>query len=329
MRRLLAVIALFAVAVGATAQSKPVLKFNPDGKFKIVQFTDIHYKYGKEASKRALECINAVLDAEKPDFVIITGDLVYADSVEAAVRELTAPIVQRNVPFGIVFGNHDHQFDRTLSQTYDQIQAMSNSFMPERLNIASPDYTVEIMSGTNPGKVAHVLYCMDSHSTSKIPGTGKYDWLKLPQIEWYVDQSNMYADENDGEKVPALMFMHIPVPEYKEAADDKKNILCGQKGEKVCSPEINSGMFATILGQKDVYGIFSGHDHDNDFVADYRGILLAYGRYSGGDTVYNHLKPNGARVIELVESSPYTLRTWLRLSDGNVIHSLDLKQRPK
>lgn len=326
MRRLLFLFIAIALAMTASSQSKPVLKFNADGKFKIVQFTDIHYKYGKDASKRALECINAVLDAEKPDFVIITGDLVYADSVEAAVRELTAPIVSRSIPFGTVFGNHDHQFDRTLSQTYDQIQSMPHCVMPERLGSESPDYTVEIMSGSHPEKVAQVLYCMDSHSTSKIPGTGKYDWLKLPQTAWYVDQSNMYADENNGQKVPSLMFMHIPVPEYKEAADDKKNVLCGKKGEKVCSPEINSGMFAAILGQKDVYGILSGHDHDNDFVANYRGILLAYGRYSGGDTVYNHLKPNGARVIELTESLPYALKTWLRLSDGTVVDTLDFKR---
>ena len=44
---------------------KSELKFNKDGKFKIVQFTDVHFKYGNPASDVALERINQVLDAEQ------------------------------------------------------------------------------------------------------------------------------------------------------------------------------------------------------------------------------------------------------------------------
>ena len=46
----------------------------------------------------------------------------------------------------------------------------------------------------------------------------------------------------------------------------------------------------------DVFGVFCGHDHDNDFVTQYAGVMLGYGRYSGGKTVYNHL---GKTVQEL------------------------------
>ena len=36
---------------------KEVLKFNRDGKFKIVQFTDVHYKYDISGSyKRSIGC---------------------------------------------------------------------------------------------------------------------------------------------------------------------------------------------------------------------------------------------------------------------------------
>lgn len=33
----------------------------------------------------------------------------------------------------------------------------------------------------------------------------------------------------------------------------------------------------------------------------WKGILLAYGRFTGGNTEYNHL-PNGARVIVMKEA---------------------------
>ena len=46
---------LFGTVVVSTEAQKTVLKFNPDGTFKIVQFTDVHFKYGNPNSDIALE----------------------------------------------------------------------------------------------------------------------------------------------------------------------------------------------------------------------------------------------------------------------------------
>ena len=59
-----ALIALWSVAA-ASAQT-PELKFNSDHKFKIVQFTDVHWVYNNPASDIAGERMAEVLDAEKP-----------------------------------------------------------------------------------------------------------------------------------------------------------------------------------------------------------------------------------------------------------------------
>ena len=56
---------------------------------------------------------------------------------------------------------------------------------------------------------------------------------------------------------------------------------------------------------------------------DWRGILLAYGRYSGGDTVYNDIpNGNGARIIELSEGSR-EFKTWIRIGGGHTINHLN------
>jgi hypothetical protein len=68
----------------------------------------------------------------------------------------------------------------------------------------------------------------------------------------------------------------------------------------------------------DVMGIFVGHDHDNDFVAMYHGILLGYGRFSGGNTEYNHLS-NGGRVIILKEGKR-SFDTYVHLRSGEIIN---------
>lgn len=313
---LLAAIALLAGVV-APAQENPVLKFNDEGKFKIVQFTDIHYKYGKGGSKKAIENMNAVLDAEQPDLVVITGDLVYADHVAEAIPELLEPITSRQLPFATVFGNHDEQFDLTLSQMYDSIQATPGSVMPPRDDRFSPDYIISVLSNDST-RVASVFYCIDSHSVTKYKDSGKYAWIAYDQIGWYRSLSDSITAANGGTPLPSLAFFHIPLPEFAYAEADMHSRLIGTKGEKICCPDINSGLFSSIKEKGDVIGVFCGHDHDNDFAVSYYDVLLAYGRYSGGDTVYNHLKPKGARVIELKQDSR-EFDTWLRLADGSVI----------
>ena len=67
------------------AQVSP-LQFDKNGEFKIVQFTDVHFKYRNPASDIALKRIGEVLDAERPDLVVFTGDVVYAAPADTAMR---------------------------------------------------------------------------------------------------------------------------------------------------------------------------------------------------------------------------------------------------
>lgn len=310
----------------AAAFGNPPLKFNENGEFKIVQFTDNHYKWGKNASNVAVECIASVLDAENPDFVIFTGDMVYSKNVENSIGKVLEPVVERGVPFAFVFGNHDPEFELSHGEIYDILASTPGSVMPQRGDVDSPDYIVEVKSGVDPEKTASVFYCLDSHSGAKIPGCGKYAWLDFPQIAWYKSQSDSIIAHNGGTPLPSLMFFHIPLPEIDYANDDGKTQVLGSKGEAVCSPKLNTGMFAAIKEQGDVKGVFFGHDHDNDYVADYYGVLLAYGRYSGGNTVYNHIGTNGGRVILLREGSD-DLSTWIRLRTGEKINEFPVKKK--
>lgn len=323
MKRIMNLAAVLSVllAVCGDAFAQPSLRFNSDGTLKIVQFTDTHYKYGKKASHAATEMMDEELEAENPDFVIITGDLVYSKGVREALPELVEPIVRRGLPWAMVFGNHDEQFDMTLPEMYDAMQVMAGCIMPPRPEGAdSPDYSVSLLGSDGSDRVVGALYCLDSHSGARVPGIGKYAWLTYDQIGWYRGESMMRTQAAGGKPVPSLMFMHIPLQEFSAAHGDPKNFLLGTKGENICHQAANSGMFASIKEMGDVFGVFCGHDHDNDFVTQYAGVMLGYGRYSGGKTVYNHLGKNGARVIVLHEGEP-RLDTWVRLRGGDVINT--------
>lgn len=295
---------------------KSELKFNKDGKFKIVQFTDLHFKYGNPASDAALERINQVLDAEQPDLVIFTGDVVYAKPADKGMLQVLEQVSKRQLPFAFTFGNHDDEQGMTRQQLYDIIRKVPGNLLPDRGTALSPDYVLTVKSSSAADKDAVVLYCMDSHSYSPLKDVKGYAWFTFDQINWYRQQSAAYTKQNGGKPLPALAFFHIPLPEYNEAATDENAILRGTRMEEACAPKLNTGMFAAMKECGDVMGMFVGHDHDNDYAVMWKDILLAYGRFTGGNTEYNHL-PNGARIIVLDEGAR-TFTTWIRQKDGVV-----------
>lgn len=295
---------------------KSELQFNKDGKFKIVQFTDVHFKYKNPASDIALERINQVLDEEQPDFVIFTGDVVYSAPADKGMLQVLEQVSKRKLPFVVTFGNHDNEQGMTWEQLYDIIRQVPGNLMPDRGSVLSPDYVLTVKASSDAKKDAAVLYCMDSHSYSPLKDVKGYAWLTFDQVNWYRQQSAAYTARNGGKPLPALAFFHIPVPEYNEAASDENAILRGTRMEEACAPKLNTGMFTAMKESGDVMGIFVGHDHDNDYAVMWKGILLAYGRFTGGNTEYNHL-PNGARIIVLDEGAR-TFTSWIRQKDGIV-----------
>ncbi len=63
------------------------LKFNKDGKFKIVQYTDVHFKYGNPASDVALERINDSVGLPSiPYLVVFNGDVIYAAPADSGMH---------------------------------------------------------------------------------------------------------------------------------------------------------------------------------------------------------------------------------------------------
>jgi hypothetical protein len=299
MKKLAFLCSLFLCLGAGLSAKDQELKYNKDGKFKIVQFTDIHYKVGNETSAQSLELIDMILKREKPDLVVVTGDIVYARPALEGMRIVTEQIAKHKVPFVITFGNHDREFEATNTELYDLVRTIPYNYLPERpADVASPDYVLEVKASKSD-EVANILYFLDSQSYDR--KIKQYEWIKPEQIDWYRKTSAEYTVKNGGTPYNALAFFHIPLPEFREATRDENVALVGIRKEAVCPPEHNSGMFQAVLDCKDVMGIFNGHEHDNDFSVYYKGVLMAYGRFGGGTkTVYNNL-PAGARIIEMHE----------------------------
>ncbi|MCD7978361.1 MAG: metallophosphoesterase family protein [Tannerellaceae bacterium] len=315
-RILISLVCLFA-CLQITLSQQPELRFNKDGTFKIVQFTDVHFIYQDPRSNISLERISEVLDHEKPDLVIFTGDIVFAEPAKEGMETVLNLVAKRNIPFGVTFGNHDDEHDLSRTQLLELVQTIPGNVSSTVPGISGTGNYILPVKSANGKKEAAILYCLDSHAYSSIEGVDGYDYIKFDQIQWYRENSMRFTQANGGTPLPSLAFFHIPLPEYNQAAADEKAILIGTRKEKACAPQLNTGMFAAMKERGDIMGMFVGHDHDCDYVVNWKGILLGYGRYSGGNTVYNNL-PNGARVFKLTEGER-GFKTWIHLKDNEIV----------
>ena len=315
VRLLLPVFIIIYFAGGLSAQDSVNrdLKFNKNHKFKIVQFTDIHWKDGSDKGEKTLDIIESVLEAEKPDLVVYTGDIVYSEPLKEGWKSVTKAVIEREIPWAVVLGNHDDEFDLSRSEILSYLQDFPffiGSSGPSDLTGAG-NYILSVQSSKKK-KDAALLYFLDSNAYPSDKLHGDYDWIKFNQLKWYMEQSAQLKSDNKNKALPGLAFFHIPLPEYSILAADS-TLFTGIKKEGIASPEINSGMFAGMLESKDVMGVFVGHDHDNDFIGTVHDIALAFGRVTGLDA-YGVLE-RGARVIELHEGSR-SFDSWIRTPSG-------------
>lgn len=308
---LLILITLFIYSGVSAQQGNISLKFDKKGEFKIAQFTDIHWSNKSPNCVKTVEIIKHVLHVEKPDIAILTGDVV----TDAPAKEGWLAIAQifegAKTPWAVTLGNHDAETGVNRKEIFDIIENL-----PYFVGEKGPEMTgcgnyMLPIQGSQNTKAAAALYCIDTNNKPSANKYGHYDWIHFDQIEWYRKTSDKLTAENNNIPLPALAFFHIPVLEFNNIVGKETTI--GNKEEGVASPEINSGMFCSMVEKKDVMGVFVGHDHDNDYIGIEQDIALAFGRTSGIDA-YGKLE-RGSRIIMMYEGKN-KFDTWIRTPKG-------------
>ncbi len=327
-------------------ESAMTLRFNKDGKFKILALADTQDT--DTPQKETIEIVENMLEKTQPDLVVFLGDNIAGywkgvdkEKTERAIDKVIAPIQKKNVPFAIVFGNHDHEglCDENNKMTEEEAKAFQLSIYqkyPGCLAVSGEDmtgycnYNLTIKSSKSDKDVFN-LWFMDSNPYAE---EGGYGYVQPDQTEWYIKKSNELKKENNEKPLPSLLFQHIPVPEVYELTYELDNwkpgavkgqtalqkkyymtnekVIQGGMLEGPCSAGVMHEQFKTWKQQGDIIGAFFGHDHPNDYLGEIDGIKLcavpAAGYYSYGQ---NH----GARTIILDESDLSDFKTELFHSD--------------
>ena len=317
---------LAAHLVVSAYASKPTLEFRPDGSFKIVQFSDT--QDGANIDPRTVAAMNRILDSEKPDFVVITGDCVFTglcktlDEFKRAIDNIAQPMEARGISWAVAFGNHDRDNLSQIGISQDEMLGLYMKY-PNNINKKNPRDVFGacnanlLISGRTTGKPAFGIWLVDSNAYAPKEINGRkmegYDWIHFTQVKWYWDTS-VALEKRYGRKIPSLMFFHIALQEYRNVMQAGK--FTGEKNEECGCSSINSGLFAAALERGDVKGIFVGHDHINTLVGDWYGIELGYAGNVGygtyglngkDDAEKNRLR--GGRIFTLQESDPANFST--------------------
>ena len=295
------------------------LRFREDGTFKIVQFTDPEFAANDEEEQRMQAMMLRILEAERPDLVVYTGDIIasasHPDPADAFRRACSVPERMR-IPWAAVFGNHDSEGTITREQLHAlQLTYPYNYAKPDPRGVHGVGNYVLTVRGQER-RASAALYFLDSGSYSPLEYSrmGFYDWIRRDQIEWYTRESYRLTGDNGGTPLPSLAFFHIPLPEYNDAWDF--GVCYGERNDVCCAPWINSGLFAAMIEMGDVTGTFVGHDHGNDYWGDWHGIRLCYGRTTR-NAYLDRPFAAGARVIVMREDQR-SFDTWIHLEDGTI-----------
>jgi hypothetical protein len=327
-----------AAAAPAPAAEDSGLSFAADGTFRVVQFNDTQDNHRTDV--RTLQLMERTLDREKPQFVVLNGDVVNGDmttaeQVRQAYNNVVLPMEERRIPWAVTFGNHDEDSAPATGMTEPKILEFLRSY-PHNRNAAARGVsghsnsvlTVRSARGRGPGLA---LWLLDSGRYSPETVAGQkveeytYETVHADQVAWYRERS-LALEKQAGAPVPGLMFFHIPLWEHRfmwfgsptEWTDEAhakavaKHSIEGERNEREYTAHFNPGLFLAALERGDVKGIFCGHDHINTYAGDYFGIRLGYGPGTGFatyglDGAEKH-RLRGARVFDLDERHPGVLK---------------------
>lgn len=268
--------------------------FVTDEEFKVMQLTDVHIgggAFSKSKDESAINAVATMIQAEKPDLVIVTGDIVfpvpYASGTLNNLKEseiFATLMEQLNVYWAIVFGNHDTELysyytREDLSEFYSQDRWEHCLYLEGDENVDGyGNYVINVEN--TKGMITHSFVMMDSHAYTDGDYFGiawKYDNIHENQVEWYKNTINELNAKNKaafdklniieqgaylatiGElepKVKSSIYIHIPLVEYRDAWTEYKenNYQDTESVEKVMG----------VAGEKDEL-ICCGVGEDNLF----------------------------------------------------------------
>ncbi|KAF5354531.1 hypothetical protein D9758_011240 [Tetrapyrgos nigripes] len=338
---------------------KPRLSFRTDGTFKITVFSDQHFgenpwdSWGPEHDAASVNLMKTVLADEKPDYVVLNGDLItgentFKENATTIIDQIVAPLNDLKIPFSTTQGNHDNQNNITHLDEIKREQSVAPLSYTRTAppGIGGDDqhgpgtYWVPVYPTQDAQTPCLILWFFDSrggfaNTSEPNPSNpqGVDDWVHESVAGWIEDEvSKMDAAWGSGEESrAALAFVHIPphfVQELQANLDSSKEpgLNADQLGEgssQAANPSTlgNDGPFWNALTDKvkNLKALISGHDHGNEWCArePTKGVIFCFDKHGGYGGYTQDGWGYGVRNLVFKSTKPdTTVDTWIRLEGG-------------
>ena len=322
------------IVVQETLYTKRPLRFSSDGKFRILMVSDIHGGVGYD-EMRTVRALQALVDHTSPDLVLLGGDIAGPGTIHVENQTqlkqlldgLVSPMERAGIPWAHVYGNHDDNFGLSNAEhqpVYESYPCCVSKAGPADVSGVG-NYVLPVWDAKGETILFNV-FGLDTHhgmpefreqfglgsNVDPIEPTGMENEDEAPlhfnQVAWYY-QTSQALEAYAGHKIPALMYMHFPLPEHRIVSMHREE--CQFEGTQLspisCS-KLNSGLFSACLQRGDVKAIFCGHDHKNDFSGVYCGIRLGFDGYLSYCACHME-ELRGGRLFEISADAPDQIHT--------------------
>jgi predicted MPP superfamily phosphohydrolase len=300
--------------------------------FHLLQLTDIHWSFTTDVRAQT-SFLDEVKDEAvtasggRLDFIMITGDS-FLDANKAIANALYDHIESWGIPYAVTFGNHDRQGDWSPSWMSGRVAEGAHSYYVEVNDEVTgrSNYVLNVHKG---GQTLWQIYSFDSNSYAPNGAFAyDYDWIHDDQVAWYEAQAAKAKAANGGAYVPSLGFFHIPLSHIFAAAAE--GTCHGGKVQEKAPYFYASSHGSSVLPSAIAHGMkgmFWGHDHSNDSVYRYEGMVMGYGVKTGTELYYakdptDGYERTGGALYELKDGGRYDLtHFFLETKEPTLIHS--------
>ena len=316
--------------------TKHELKFNKNGKFKILMMSDIQETLNYDT--RTLECMDKLIEKTQPDFIILGGDncdgtiLKTEEELRKYLEIFTQPMEKRKIPWAHIFGNHDHDikinditktkiyenFKYCISKHTENIYGTTNFVLPIK-NSKSDNIAFNIWGLDSNNEIRHSNIDIDKNiKLMNMPSmSDKWDIVHFEQLMWYWNSSKEIEDYC-GNIINGILFMHISPWEFQYIVDNPIVTQCtGSTKEIMKIGMFNFGLFSTILQRKDIICIACGHSHNDCFEGTFCNVKMCLDACAGYSP-YGTDDLRGGRIFEINENDTNDIKTYM-------VHYKDLK----
>ena len=336
------------------------IKFN-NGKFRILQISDaqdLHW-----VRKTMLVMLENACEDLKPDLIVFTGDNILGNHLRdyrfsskkkemsreeeyAIMKKALSHILdipeRRNIPFAVIYGNHDDMNSFTGDEQGDIIRSYSMNRGFELTGDLCGTYRLPVYSSDGENQLMNLWMINTSWHDKALDRC--FNDITEKQVEWFKNESAQQKELNGGNAYPSLVFMHIPLKELddftQECTPEESTIylpgvninLCRKKGvfghihEPVSYLDNDNGFYKEVLADGGVKGIVSGHDHLNDFYGEKDGLKFVATPCASFRCYGNPHR--GVRIFDIYENNPsdfYTRTVYFKeLCGDNIISDFRL-----